>query len=1018
MKHLSSFCTVMLLFLWAGTSPAFAQNTIITPADEVNRIIYVANAIDRTASSQTSERVAIAVFVIKLYSVDNPLPNEVPYCPNPSPNNNPNFPSGTALRLIAQAQAKFDRLYRIKGNLKFVMQSYDIAAAMLGLMSEQPGNPVANTITIEALNFQTCVGQRVNDNQPAYLQQSNYLGGSRVAGGFSQYRNLVFGKMFDLARQNPRVASVVDAFFGPLFKCSVLDNTRTLLNKNPVLRDSQNFAPFVSLIGSDGRIVIPVTIVNNRPTYPAFATRALDFNTRMNSVTTTAMSTMASVTTAQKTNYAAYYLSPDPNVRASIATMSAVITPKLQGSQAAAYALPFTVKPDPRYTAYQQAVAGLEVGAEVAAVAAAIVKTANFIDPVEAVGSGIEVVEHGLLLAARAMDLGATYGKYGSTDEEVIMDGITQLSEQLNKVQIQINARLDIVDAKLDTIYTTMNSQFNAVRGYLVNINATLVEVQNQVRGMQLQINTVQSDIYRLSQFIYNFSNESLRTSSGLISSLDQTDSIARNGTNIDLSSYSDLYSTVKSYALVQSKATAEVSDWNTPNRVYSDLALVNELSLGGFPEWNINYILEFARRKWGLTLGPASGIANPRAWAMSATGMMRLAAAKPDFFAQTTLNDASGSGDGFYGARNVGRDIQQAIADCTIRFNPGTSRYEKSFLFRRLMDFQQTKATALISAITAVENATGGTLANQVAAVRTQWNAQTPTPQGAVLQNAVKELDGSRQLLEKFTELALSRSAAQNDFLTSFLYSPQRLPDAPLVNNPGETNSATAKSLYGKYNGGATNPKDTFTTLQNQRWTATDTLYQSLLDFIVANTTRDNPVGEPLAEVENLIQRFGYFTLSRIAGKVRPKPGQGQFVPGEPIYLTFRSRTFSQPDLTITTTLDAGNVFLVAVPADNYDVLIRTAKYLQKGVYGVDARNGGIALSTGRIDVQLTVGEIYFDNRIDTRDLLALRNAWLSTPASPNWNPLADLNSDGVVNGADLILLRSPGVWGQTGDY
>jgi len=595
---------------------------------------------------------------------------------------------------------------------------------------------------------------------------------------------------------------------------------------------------------------------------------------------------------------------------------------------------------------------------------------------------------------------------------------------------------------------------------------------------MQLAINTVQSDLYRLSQFIYNFANESLRVNSGLISSLDEIDTIARNGTNIDLSHYTGLYGVVKSYALVNCKAVAEVSDWDTGNRSYTDLALVTELSQGSFPEWNINYMLEFARRKWGRTRGPSAGIANPRAWAMAVTGMMRLAAAKPDFFVQTTLNDSLSNNDGFYGARSVGSEIEQAVADCTIRYNSSLGRYENSPLFRRLMDFQQQKATNLVNAITSVENEAGGTLQNKVAAVRTQWNAQTPTNAGLVLQNAIKEFDGARRLVEKFAEFGLSRTLTLEEGLRSFLYSPQRLPDALVVNNPTETNPATARSIYGKYNGGTTNPKDTFIATQTERWAATDGLIQRILDVIIANTSRDNPVGDPLSEVENLISRFGYFTLSRIEGRVRPKPNQGLFIPGEPIYLTFRSRTNSQPILTLTTNLDANHAFRVAVPPDNYDVLIRTAKYLQKGVYGVDARNGSIPLSSGRIDVQLTVGELFFDNRIDNRDLVVLRNHWgftvyipgdinrdlsvdvedLSlyiqafdasvgdTNYNPNadingdgvvdvldlaklienfdktgfnegWDPLADLNSDNIVNEADLTLLRSPAVWGQLGD-
>lgn len=33
------------------------------------------------------------------------------------------------------------------------------------------------------------------------------------------------------------------------------------------------------------------------------------------------------------------------------------------------------------------------------------------------------------------------------------------------------------------------------------------------------------------------------------------------------------------------------------------------------------------------------------------------------------------------------------------------------------------------------------------------------------------------------------------------------------------------------------------------------------------------------------------------------------------------------------------------------------------------------------------------------------IKTAFGSTPASPNWNPAADLNGDGIVNGADFSL-------------
>lgn len=46
-------------------------------------------------------------------------------------------------------------------------------------------------------------------------------------------------------------------------------------------------------------------------------------------------------------------------------------------------------------------------------------------------------------------------------------------------------------------------------------------------------------------------------------------------------------------------------------------------------------------------------------------------------------------------------------------------------------------------------------------------------------------------------------------------------------------------------------------------------------------------------------------------------------------------------------------------------------------------------------------------ENRVDGYDLIALSMALETTNGSPGWNPLADLNSDGIINGADISILQ-----------
>src|SRR5262249_47038321 len=162
--------------------------------------------------------------------------------------------------------------------------------------------------------------------------------------------------------------------------------------------------------------------------------------------------------------------------------------------------------------------------------------------------------------------------------------------------------------------------------------------------------------------------------------------------------------------------------------------------------------------------------------------------------------------------------------------------------------------------------------------------------------------------------------------------------------------------------------------------------LLNRILDKIVAEDAPLNRVGEPLAAVDTMLRRFDFYTLTRVSGHVAPK--QGKFVPGEPIYLTFR-RVAGAP-LSTPVTLDANGNFLVYIPEDVYNLAIKADKFLQAVVPGVNTNQGNIPsqYNTMTINVQLLVGDVNGDNVVDDADLAAMRRAWLSTPnASANWN-------------------------------
>jgi hypothetical protein len=58
-----------------------------------------------------------------------------------------------------------------------------------------------------------------------------------------------------------------------------------------------------------------------------------------------------------------------------------------------------------------------------------------------------------------------------------------------------------------------------------------------------------------------------------------------------------------------------------------------------------------------------------------------------------------------------------------------------------------------------------------------------------------------------------------------------------------------------------------------------------------------------------------------------------------------------------------------------------------------------------GSVKVKI-IGDVNNDNVVDLNDLIAWDAAYGSVPGSLNWNPQADINEDGIVNGADGTLI------------
>lgn len=93
---------------------------------------------------------------------------------------------------------------------------------------------------------------------------------------------------------------------------------------------------------------------------------------------------------------------------------------------------------------------------------------------------------------------------------------------------------------------------------------------------------------------------------------------------------------------------------------------------------------------------------------------------------------------------------------------------------------------------------------------------------------------------------------------------------------------------------------------------------------------------------------------------------------------------------------LAIGQTYYFAV--SDYDLLG------EESPYSNEVLKTFLALPPGNIDLMTVPSAV----RVDGYDLFSLESAWGATPADLRWNPLADLDSNGMIDGSDLNILMT----------
>jgi len=124
-----------------------------------------------------------------------------------------------------------------------------------------------------------------------------------------------------------------------------------------------------------------------------------------------------------------------------------------------------------------------------------------------------------------------------------------------------------------------------------------------------------------------------------------------------------------------------------------------------------------------------------------------------------------------------------------------------------------------------------------------------------------------------------------------------------------------------------------------------------------------------------------------------------GQEISGSPFAMSFVEGSYpGGATYTFSTTLPEGADY--------------TAYFDAKDTPGLQAVATPIAptpaapINGPDVNVPVLLGDIDSSDRVDGFDLGRLGLAFGSQPGDPNWDPDADLNGDGIVDGADLAIL------------
>jgi hypothetical protein len=265
----------------------------------------------------------------------------------------------------------------------------------------------------------------------------------------------------------------------------------------------------------------------------------------------------------------------------------------------------------------------------------------GFVSPTTAlVGAGVQIFQ-------------SLFGSGSSSPDTAVLQQIQKLSQQIARLQQDMDSRFNLVDAELNTILKTLNNNFALIDYQLGVLNGDAHAIQTTLLDVQAQIN-------RLEQYLYAWTT-ALSKEQFIQTLNDCLDYRARTGMDIGFAQYQSCENAIYTWAVY----TALDELWaGLQQPDYSDGNIYNTFL--NFPlVVDVNYVNNFPAQNLGLPALDNARLPNFNEWTLGARAYLELAHEWPQYASQISSSRIDD-------LIRVGTTLSQAIENANSISNAG----------------------------------------------------------------------------------------------------------------------------------------------------------------------------------------------------------------------------------------------------------------------------------------------------------------------------------------------------------